>query len=151
MSVEVTAFLADSAEAVDGKLYVLGGGWDMVTVRQLPAVQARVALGVLVHIGWNDTDTEHDIRLHLETEDGALVPLARQAPGLEPGSVIGEMGHRFVAQRPPMLRPGDSQTHPITFTVNDLVLEHAGGYSWVVRIDDVVAKRLPMRVVLTQG
>lgn len=151
MTVEVTAFLADSAEAVGGKLYVLGAGWDMVAVRTLPAVQARVALGLLVHTGWNDTDAEHDINVHLETEDGALVPLVRQGPGVEPGNVIGEIGHRFVAQRPPMLRPGDTQTHPVTFTVNDLVLDHVGGYSWVIRVDGEIATRLPMRVVLAES
>jgi len=56
MRVGVTALLADSAESVDGKLYVLGARWDQLVVSSLPAVRQRVAVGVLLQVGWTETD-----------------------------------------------------------------------------------------------
>lgn len=147
MTIAITAFLADSAEAVNGKLYVLGAGWDMLVVSEVPAVQQRVAVGVLVQVGWNDTELEHDVTLRLETEDGEPVPLARHAAGMPPGTSVAAIGHRFTTGRGTLVRAGDAQTHPVTFTINDLLLDRVGGYSWVIGVDGEIMHRLPMRVV----
>ncbi len=148
MAIRITAFLADSAEAVNGKLYVLGAGWDTIASASFPAVHSRVAIGVIVHVGWTDTDAEHEIALRLETEDGQPVALGRSTAD----TVVGAIGHRFTANRNPMLRPGDELAHPVTFTINDLRLPAPGGYSWVLSVDREIAHRLPMRVVqATQG
>ncbi|MCA5924341.1 DUF6941 family protein [Curtobacterium oceanosedimentum] len=147
MTINITAFLADSAESVNGKLYVLGAGWDTLAVSQVPAVQQRVAVGVLVQVGWNDTGVEHDVTLRLETEDGEPVPLARHAAGMPEGTAVAAIGHRFTTGRSTLLRAGDDQTHPVTFTINDLLLERVGGYSWVIEVDGEIAHRLAMRVV----
>jgi hypothetical protein len=151
MAIGITAFLADSAESVNGKLYVLGAGWDQVVVSSLPAVQQRVAVGVLARVGWNDTGTEHDVTLRLETEDGEAVPLARHAAGMPAGTAVAAIGHRFTTGRSALVRPGDDQTHPVTFTINDLLLERVGGYSWVIEVDGAIAHRLPMRVLQHTG
>lgn len=151
MTLRATAFLADSAEAVGGKLYVLGAGWDTVGARTLPVIHPRVSVGAIIAIGWSDTDVEHDVTLRLETEDGQSVPLGRLGTGTGPESVIAQLGHRFTAHRSDHLRPGDDQSHPIAFTVNDLHIPAAGGYSWVLSIDGSIAARLPMRVVHTPG
>jgi hypothetical protein len=98
MAIGITAFLADSAEAVNGKLYVLGAGWDQLVVSSLPAVQQRVAVGVLLQVGWNDTDAEHDATLRLETEDGDLVPLARHAAGTPVGTSVAAVAHRLLVR-----------------------------------------------------
>jgi hypothetical protein len=151
MGIGITAFLADSAESVNGKLYVLGAGWDQLVVSSLPAVQQRVAVGVLVQVGWNDTETEHDVTLRLETEDGNPVVLARDVPGTPPGTAVAAIGHRFTTGRGMLVRAGDDQTHPVTFTINDLLLERTGGYSWVIEVDGEIAHRLPMRVMKYAG
>lgn len=151
MAIGITAFLADSAESVNGKLYVLGAGWDQLVVSSLPAVQKRVAVGVLVRVGWNDTGSEHDVTLRLETEDGDAVALARNVPGTPAGTAVAAIGHRFTTGRGESVRAGDDQTHPVTFTINDLLLEGVGGYSWVIEVDGEIAHRLPMRVVQHTG
>ncbi|XQJ05881.1 hypothetical protein AAEP86_00625 (plasmid) [Curtobacterium sp. L1-20] len=136
---------------MNGKLYVLGAGWDQLVVSSLPAVQQRVAVGVLVQVGWNDTGIEHDVTLRLETEDGDRVPLARHAAGMPPGTAVAAIGHRFTTGRGELVRAGDDQTHPVTFTINDLLLERTGGYSWVIEVDGEIAHRLPMRVMRHNG
>src|SRR6195952_2358016 len=75
VALEVTAFLADSADTVNGKIYALGIGWDLLVGPAFPFAFPRVALGILVHVEWTETDAEHEIRVHLETEDGVVVPL----------------------------------------------------------------------------
>jgi hypothetical protein len=145
MTIRITAMLADSAEAVNGKLYLLGGGWDTLAVTHLPTVQSRVAVAVLVRTGWNDTDEPHQLTLHLETEDGDRVPLARggDAP-------IDTLAARITTHRSPLIRPGDDQNAPLTFTINDLVLDRVGGFSWVITVDGEPVERLPMRVLLRE-
>ncbi|WP_420367223.1 DUF6941 family protein [Curtobacterium sp. L1-20] len=144
MTIHLTAFLADSAEAVNGKLYVLGAGWDTLAAPSFPTVQPRIAIGVIVHVGWNDTDTEHELALRLETEDGQLLPLA--GDGSDPGTAVVQLGQRFTAHRFPGLTPGADQAHPLTFTINNLRVPHSGGYSWALLVDGNVAHRLPMHV-----
>lgn len=148
MTIRITAMLADSAEAVNGKLYLLGGGWDTLAVTTLPTVQSRVAVAVLVHTGWNDTDEPHEVTLHLETEDGVRIPLARNPA--DPSRPIDTLATRLTTHRSPLIRPGDDQTVPLTFTVNDLLLERAGGFSWVIGVDGEPAERLPMRVLVRE-
>ncbi len=41
----VDAFLADTAEVVNGKIYALGGGWNTIFVRSFPAMHRRLANG----------------------------------------------------------------------------------------------------------
>lgn len=148
MTIGITAMLADSAEAVNGKLYLLGGGWDTLAVSALPTVQPRVAVAVLVHTGWNDTDEPHELALHLETEDGVRVPLAPNPA--DPARPVDTLATRLTTHRSPLVRPGDDQSVPLTFTVNDLVLARAGGFSWVITVDGEIIRRLPMRVLVRE-
>ncbi|PPF91250.1 hypothetical protein C5C03_00020 [Clavibacter michiganensis] len=147
MTIRITAFLADSAEAGNGKLYVLGAGWDTLTASAMPLIQPRVAIGVIVHVGWNDTEVEHDVGLRLETEDGEAMTLGTQA-GVDGPEPVIQIGQRFVTGRHPLLSPGDDQTYPLTFTMNNLRVPRAGGYSWALFVDQELALRLPMRVII---
>lgn len=66
--------VADAAEAVGGKIYLLGGGWDRLLVPQLPGPPgAPFAVAAGVSVPWGMTNK----RLHLGVEvldaDGALV------------------------------------------------------------------------------
>lgn len=64
--------LADWAEVVNGKLYMMGGGWDRKRVGEFPApTDIRVAVGVLVP--WTLTNQEHILTVTLEHEDGTVV------------------------------------------------------------------------------
>lgn len=64
--------LADAAEALNGKLYLMGGGWDTISVANfdLP-VTISVACGVSVP--WNETDDEHTLTIRLQDADGQLI------------------------------------------------------------------------------
>ena len=64
--------LADRAEVLNGKLYMMGGAWDRRQVRDIGLpVSITIVVGVLVP--WNLTNEPHRLRLRIEDEDGSQV------------------------------------------------------------------------------
>ena len=61
--------LADSAQAVDGKLYILGGAWNILRFPEFPA-QLIVGIAVAIDVDWNETNTRHHLDVHFEDADG---------------------------------------------------------------------------------
>ncbi len=72
-SIEVDFLIvADRAEVLNGKLYMMGGGWDSIgTTGPDQPVQFTVAVGLLVP--WNATNVEYPCAIRLEDADGAAV------------------------------------------------------------------------------
>jgi hypothetical protein len=92
--------VADAAEVVAGKLYVLGGGWDRLIV---PAVPGRPAMPFYVAFGlsvpWNLTNRAFEFAVEMLDADGGLIDTL----------VAGQ----FEVGRPPGLRAGTSQRMPL--------------------------------------
>ena len=64
--------LADRAEVLNGKLYMMGGAWDRRRIRDITApVPLTIVVSVLVP--WNLTNEPHQLRLRIEDDDGAAV------------------------------------------------------------------------------
>lgn len=64
--------LADRAEVLNGKLYMMGGAWDRRHIRDITApVPLTIVVGVLVP--WNLTNEPHRLEIRLEDEDGSPV------------------------------------------------------------------------------
>ena len=110
------ALLADYAEMVGGKLYVMGGGWDTSTQPTMP-VQLRVAVAVGVRVGWEETNQQLPIKVLFEDDDGH--ELVR---------IDGQMN----VGRPPTLPPGATQLAQMAANVPLNITQH-GGYRIIVR------------------
>jgi hypothetical protein len=103
---EVDAFLADSAESVQGKVYALGIGWNTVYVRELPSVHPRVSVGITIRVPYTATNQMHTVVLHLEDEDGERIPLGQEpSEPDDPPKQVFELGGQFNVGRPPLLPP----------------------------------------------
>jgi len=64
--------LADRAEVLNGKLYMMGGGWDSIgTAGPEQTLQFAAAVGFLVP--WNATNVDHDCTIRMEDADGTDV------------------------------------------------------------------------------
>lgn len=64
--------LSDHAEVVNGKLYMMGGGYDRRYISDIKApLTLRTVVSVLVP--WNLTNQTHSVKLRLETEDGTML------------------------------------------------------------------------------
>jgi len=88
--------VADAAQSIGGKVYVLGGGWDRILLPEVPGrpiVPFSVAAGLAVP--WHMTNRKLSFSIDLRDADGRMVET------LVAGEV--EVG------RPPGLRPGASQ------------------------------------------
>jgi len=83
--------LADSAQAVDGKLYVLGGAWNMLRFPQFPA-QLMVGIAIAIDVDWAETNQRHHLDIHFEDADGnEMEPRigADFEAGRPPGAIFG--------------------------------------------------------------
>lgn len=84
--------LADNAEGFNGKLYMMGGGWnDRQIVDFNRAFPVHVAVGILVP--WGEAFQEHQFTLHLEDADGKTLGTqfnARFNVGAQPTAVRGQ-------------------------------------------------------------
>jgi hypothetical protein len=93
--------LADRAESVNGKLYLMGGAWDQIGVIDFAKpVTFSIALGIL--IPWNATNQDHKLQVHLVDEDGTR---------------LFTMDGGMRAGRPPQLPQGGAQHNVLAITV----------------------------------
>ncbi len=75
------ALLADAVQAVRGKLFVLGGGWDTLWVRSFPARHPSMAIGLRLRVPTSGRADVLDLSVELQDADGAPLlskPLSHQ-------------------------------------------------------------------------
>jgi hypothetical protein len=113
--------LSDGAQAVGGKLYVLGGGWTHLFVPQLPGKpQAPFAVALGIAVPYHLTNRRFAFALELSDSDGQRVGDLLSAE-MEQG-------------RPPGLRQGASQNILIAINAQPDFPE-AGRYTFNATVD----------------
>jgi hypothetical protein len=127
---DVTMLLCDFAEAVNGKLYIMGAGWEQVRAN----APVPVAVALIVTVAWDQTNVQHELLMELTDEDGHRITL-----GEPPQEVVQRVS--FEVGRPPGAKPGTGQNAPLALRFNALPLP-PGGYSFIVRIDDAEKARV---------
>jgi hypothetical protein len=120
--VDVVMLLADSAQVADGKLYVLGGGVQVLGPQPQP-----VALGLLIYVPWDRANIAHDWKLELLDEDGIPV-LHNDLPVIVAG--------QFEAGRPAGWPPGRPLLVPLAINFSALPVEAGRSYTWRFVVDD---------------
>lgn len=127
--------LANHVEAVNGLLYVSGGGWTdhyRTIPPGAPPPMSRLGIAISVLVPWNETNQPHRLAVNVENED-ASATLARVDAELNVG-------------RAPTLPPGAEQHVVLALSV-DLVFPKPGGYRVVARLDNERSvKAWPFRV-----
>jgi Family of unknown function (DUF6941) len=101
--VEIRVMLAaDAAQAVGGKLYVLGGGFDRINMPSVP-FQFRFDLAMLIEVPWVSTNQPYEVVVELLDADGEFAGYRAEA--------------RMETGRPPGIRQGTSILVPIAVPV----------------------------------
>lgn len=103
--------LCDYAEVLNGKLYVMGGGFDAVRA----GVPLMLSLGVILQIPWHQTNQAQKIRSVLVTEDGEPVASPDGQPLIIEGEV--EIG------RPPGAKHGTTFPTPLAVRLPPIVFD----------------------------
>lgn len=138
---KLRAFLADGVQASEGKLYVLGAGWNRLATRRFPARHDRVGIGALVVLEAGDAG-QHTLTLRLLDPDGAAATLATDADGAARQAI----GIGFGATE---ATDGlDETIVPLAFNLDGLVFREPGTYAFELRIDEGEPERLPFKVDL---
>lgn len=123
---KITLLLADSAQAVDGKLYILGGGWTDTTLGP-DNLTAPHALACIIEVPWDQTNVEHQTSLQLLDADGHPVEPAGGHPlRVDNGFEIG---------RPPGAPAGVALSFSMALNLSPLPLA-PGRYTWTVVVDE---------------
>jgi len=117
--------LADAAQSVEGKLYVLGGGWSITGPDPSPG-----GLAVKVEVPWDEANRRH--RITSELVDGDGHPFLAPTPmGEQPLKIEGN----FEVGRPPGIMPGSPLDMAVAFNFPPLPLKTGTRYVWRLSID----------------
>jgi hypothetical protein len=129
-----TMLLADWAEALNGKLYVMGAAWTHVLAAGTPT---SMSLGVVMHVPWDEANRRKQFVLALQDHDGNAI---------QQNDVDVRAEGQFEAGRPPGLKAGTELNNAVTFRFNNLTLDE-GGYVWLLTVDDEQLARTPFFVL----
>lgn len=131
---KVTLLLADSAQEVGNKLYILGGGWSIIT----PG--APFSIAGKIEVPWNEGSSEHTFRLELLDMDGHPVGVEEQiddengdgSPEPKPLAIEGT----FATGIPAGVKPGTPLDAVFAINLSGVPLEPGKRYEWRLSIDD---------------
>lgn len=123
---KVFMMLADHAQTVNGKLYILGGGWSVTGPDPVPS-----SVAIRIEVPWNEANRKHNLKVELLDAD--FKPLKIPSPtGVAPVIVTGD----FEVGRPPGLIAGTPIDFPFAFNVGPLPLPPGQRFVWKLSIDD---------------
>jgi hypothetical protein len=133
-AIELDGFLADSVVGVQGKLYVLGAGWNRITAALFPA-RHGTGIGLLVRIpaGAERRGRRFELRVVGPGEEALTLGSGPEGPV---SSIAGE----FTAGGP------EEQVVPLALNLNGLGLPRPGDYRVEISVEGRLGKTLPFRV-----
>lgn len=124
--------IADAVEAVNGKLYMIGGGWDRWTSRTFPCpMHLGIAIGLLVP--WDETNQRHHISVSIVDADGK--------------QIVPEIGADVEVGRPPGMTLGSAQRAVLAINAG-FPLPNPGRYEVRVAAPNEVEKKVTFDAVL---
>jgi len=117
--------LADSAQAAEGKLYVLGGGWSVTGPGPVPS-----AIAMKLEVPWDQANMPHHWELFLIDGDGQHV-FVDTTEGTQPVEIRGD----FEVGRPPGVPPGTPIDLPIAINISPMPLHPGSRFTWRLVVD----------------
>jgi hypothetical protein len=121
---DATIILCDAAEEINGKLYILGGGWTHLLSPNQPT---NVALAMMIRVPLDEAGKQHKLEVSLLREDGEPVRVGENPVRLEGAFEVGA---------PPGMKPGRPIIAPVALQFQ-LALP-PGDYAWELQIDGVL-------------
>jgi hypothetical protein len=131
-NVKVTMLLCEFAQEINGKLYILGGGWSRMVKLRDP-IQLGLAIKLL--IPWHLANEKMQFRAALLTQDGQSVTHQGQPVQIEGSLEVG---------RPPGLKQGTYLDSAMAFNLS--VPMELGAYRWDFSIGNHVLAQAPFEV-----
>lgn len=130
--VEADMLLCDAAQAVNGKLYIIGGGWNVLRAGRI----VPMALAIRFSVPWSLTNKKMKLVARLRNQDGGIVTQNDQQIETHGDLEVG---------RPVGTSPGSPLAVPIALNISPLSLE-PGAYYWQIEIDGEEVRRCSFEV-----
>ncbi|MCC6381954.1 MAG: hypothetical protein IT304_05560 [Dehalococcoidia bacterium] len=128
--------LSDFAEVIGAKLYLQGGGWDVLTVVDPFPHSRNIGVAVGIAAPWSDTNRRFELSLRVLSEERQIDLMAAQGQ-METG-------------RPAGIPAGAKQLIMVALN-GPVTFEESGEYVVMVSIDGEEVRRRPFRVVTPPG
>jgi hypothetical protein len=125
--------LADAVEAVQGKLYMLGGAWDRWFATSYPT-QVRMGVAIGISVPWECTNEKIPIRMRIVDADGQLIGPGEVSAAVEVG-------------RPPGITQGTQQRAILALNTM-FPLERAGRNEVRVQVGEGPERTVPFEATL---
>lgn len=122
---KVTMMLADFAQVVGGKLYIMGGGWSITGPAPTPS-----AIAVKIEVPWNETNRQHEFKIELMDSDHRPVLMPTPA-GNAPLVIQGN----FEVGRPVGVIQGSPIDSTLAINLGPIPLQPASRFVWRLSID----------------
>lgn len=126
------AFLADGAEAVNGKLYVMGGAIDTIWGRQTPLMHSHLAFALRLIFDVAEIGRKHKLEIQIMDEDGAII-----------ANVGGDIG---IPAKNHNIPKGWRQSFLTVLNFQNLNFLKFGNYSFNILVNNSSLKNIPLRV-----
>ena len=124
------AMLADSAQASEGKVYILGGGIDKIFAKAFPTTHPQMALALKLKLDSSECEREHALEIELWDADG--------------NPAGPKLSAKFEAPREDLGRPSYVQ---LVLNIVGQTFKAAGDYAFKVLVDGQHLKTLPLYLV----
>lgn len=128
--------LADSAQVVGNKLYLLGGGWDIISPRKDFPFNHRCGIALAINVTWNETNQKHNFEVEVISED----------ENTEEPKSIAKVGGQFEVGRPPGIPIGQNQRIQLAIDMG-VKIETPGTKVVIARLDGAESKRISFTVL----
>ena len=122
---KVTMLLADSAQAVGGKLYVLGGGWSMTGPKPSPS-----ALAMKFEVPWDRANERFHVAIELLDADGDPVTV----DGNDASDPV-RLEAQLETGRPAGLKPGTPLDAVMALNFGPLPLRPDSRFQWRLSVN----------------
>lgn len=128
--------LADSAEEVNGKLYMLGGGWDRLAAKSFPTVKKRLTLPAIISLPWQELNKEHKFEIKLLDASGRRVFDKPILGGFRAETLPGSVDE-------------DEVKLVLSVEIENIKIQREGRYVFVLEIDSVELSRATFKAVMS--
>lgn len=126
--------LADAATVADGKLYIHGGGWGVITGDTLPLTQPSMSLVWTLRVEYDEAMQDIPLTIDLLTEED-------QAAGVHVEGIVN-VGH------PPGSRRGSPSSVHQALTFAALPFQEAGGYRFRISSGEQELASVPFTILI---
>lgn len=123
---EATLLLCDAAQAINGKLYILGGGWSITGPMPVPS-----AVALKIDVPWSEANRKIHAKVELVDADGSLVLVPDQFGNEQPV----QLEFDFEVGRPPGLAHGTPLDATVALNIPPLPLSPGSRFAWRLEVD----------------